>query len=109
MSWLGMASGMAYTAGSTKCNMHACSEMHVNGSFAAQTAPLCCGILCKQESSATIRMQVPVDPRDAAIVQAIADGDAAVQRVFQARLQASLHRSSRRFEDLQPAEEDCGR
>ena len=52
-----------------------------------------------------ICMQVPVDPRDAAIMQAIEDGDAAVRRVFQERLQASLHRCSHCPEDLQPSEE----
>lgn len=50
-------------------------------------------------------MQVPMDPRDAAIMQAIEDGDAAVRRVFQERLQASLHRCSHCPEDLQPSEE----
>ncbi|CAL5223639.1 g6183 [Coccomyxa viridis] len=52
---------------------------------------------------------VPVDPRDAAIMQAIEDGDAAVRRVFQERLHASLHRNSGCPEDPQPLEETCER
>ena len=49
-------------------------------------------------------MQVPVDPRDAAIMQVIEDGDAAVQRVFQERLRASLYRTSHCRDDSQPPE-----
>ena len=52
----------------------------------------------------TLCMQVPVDPRDAAIMQAIEDGDAAVQRVFQERLRASLYRTSQCLTDSQPPE-----
>lgn len=45
-------------------------------------------------------MQVPCDPRDAAIMQAIEDGDAAVRRVFQQRMQASMTRRSLGLQDM---------
>ena len=39
-------------------------------------------------------MQTYRDPHDAAVLQAIEDSDAAVRRVFQQRVQATLNRHS---------------
>ena len=51
----------------------------------------------------TGQLQVPCDPRDAAVMQAIEDGDAAVRRVFQRRLHATLSRHSQSWQDAQHA------
>ena len=66
---------------------------------------VCCRVLCSRAiPSSASYLQVPVDPRDAAIMQAIEDGDAAVRRVFQERWLASLNRQFQCPGDLQPSE-----
>ena len=55
----------------------------------------------------TGQLQVPHDPRDAAVMQAIEDGDAAVRRVFQRRLRATLSRRSQSSQDAQQVDQSA--
>ena len=57
------------------------------------------GVICD-----IAHLQVPCDPRDAAIMQAIEEGDAAVRRVFQRRLHAALGRHCQSSQDAQQAD-----
>ena len=58
---------------------------------------------CCQNDMCTGQLQVPCDPRDAAVMQAIENGDMAVRRVFQWRLRATLSRRSQSSQDAQHA------